>query len=116
MTVRLGQDVHYVSRTGKYELAAKVAATEATLNQENVQAGFIAGLEPGHVHLVVFSPGPSGQRASATDFVSESPHGRQENSGGTYAELDIPIDPHGSPGSFHDPLACPFGVDGGVPR
>jgi len=112
----LGSDVHYVSRTGNYELAAKVSATKATLFPGGVAAGFLPDLAEGQVHLTVFSPGPSGQRAAATDFVAESPHGRNENQGGTYTEWAIDHDGKGAPGTFHDPLACPFGVDGGLPR
>ncbi|HEU5043070.1 MAG TPA: hypothetical protein VFT75_02925 [Nocardioidaceae bacterium] len=112
---RLGEQVHYVSRTGAYEVPAIVTATELTLNRDNVAAGYIPDLQTGHVHLTVFSPGPGGRRADATDFVTESPHGRNENQGGTYTEWDIRDDPHGGPGTFHDPLLCPFGSYGGVP-
>jgi hypothetical protein len=117
----LGQDVHFVSRTGKYEVPAKVNCTEATLNPEGVQAGFIPDLEAGEVHLTVFTPGSTGKspRAGATDFQNVSRHeaqfGRSESMGGTYCEWGIAHDPHGAPGTFHDPMACPFGTDGGRP-
>lgn len=114
--MKLGENVHYVSRTGRYELAAVVSATKATLSPTGVEAGFLPDLAPDQVHLTVFSPGPSGQRAAATDFVAESPHGRNENQGGTYTEWAIAHDPHGSAGTFHDALLCPFGVDGGLPK
>ena len=86
----IGRIVTYRSRTGDYDVPAIVAATQSSLHRPNVDAGHIPDLSgPHHVHLVVFSPGPAGQRAEATDFKAESPHGRSENQGGTYTEWDI---------------------------
>lgn len=114
---RLGATVHYVSRTGSYEVPAIVTANAMTINQANVDLGLLPGLQnEGRVHLLVMSPGPSGRRAGATDFKVESQHGRSENQGGTYTEWDIPEDSHGAPGTIHDVLNCPFGPDGGLPR
>ena len=100
----IGRIVVYRSRTDKYDLPAVVNCTRATLNPEGVEAGHIPDLSSElHVHLTVFSPGPSGLRASATDFVTESPHGRVENQGGTYTEWDIPYDASGGPGTWRWP-------------
>jgi hypothetical protein len=52
----------------------------------------IPGLSsPEHVHLTVFSPGPygPGRKSSDAEFLVESPHGRNENQGGSYTEHDI---------------------------
>lgn len=106
-TPAIGRIVVYRSRTGDYDVPAIISATQATLFVENVQKGLIAPLSSvRHVHLTVFSPGPHGKRAAATDFKVESPHGRSENQGGTYAEWDIPEhvgDDEPAPGSWRWP-------------
>lgn len=88
---KLGSIVTYRSRTGLYDVPAIVTATQATIYVDNIEKGLIAPLSSvRHVHLTVFSPGPTGKRAEATDFKVESPHGRGENEGGSYPEWDIP--------------------------
>jgi hypothetical protein len=102
--VRLGSQVIYVSRTGKYECAAVVTATTASLALENVERGLIPGLSSNaHVHLTVFSAGKPGHRAEAADFLAESQHGRMENVGGCYQEWEIAYDPECGPGTWHWP-------------
>lgn len=97
-TPTLGRIVLYRSRTGDYDVPAIICATAESLFLPNVEAGHIPGLtSPSHVHLTVFSPGPGGRRADATDFKVESPHGRAENLGGTYTEWDIAESPEGEP-------------------
>jgi hypothetical protein len=92
MRPSIGRIVIYRSRTGDYDVPAIIAATADSLFAPNVEAGYIPALSSDtHVHLVVFSPGPSGKRADATDFKVESAHGRSENQGGIYAEWDIPF-------------------------
>ena len=108
MKPTIGRIVIYRSRTGDYDVPAIVAATQDSLYQPNVEAGHIPALSSEtHVHLVVFSPGPAGKRADATDFKVESEHGRSENAGGTYTEWDIPqTAPQGSehaPGTWRWP-------------
>lgn len=99
-----GDDVWYVSRTGNYFLPAKVVVTEMNLYRPGVEAGHVPDLSSNqHVHLWVYSPGPAGLRAAATDFVTESPHGRDENRGGGYNEFDIEYDEHGTPGTWRYP-------------
>lgn len=122
MRARIGEAVHFVSRTGAYEVPAVITCTQATLNPAGVKAGFIPGLEADEVHLTVFTPGSTGKspRAGATDFLHRSKHeqefGRSESQGGTYCEWGITLDTQGGPGTFHDPDACPFGPDGGLPK
>lgn len=100
----IGRIVVYRSRTNKYDLPAVVNCTRATLNPEGVEGGHIPDLDDDlHVHITVMSPGPSGLRADATDFVTESPHGRHENQGGTYTEWNIGYDPNGAPGTWRWP-------------
>ncbi len=106
METRLGMSVIYRSRTGAYDCAAIVAATTASLNRENVEAGYLPDLTGDmHVHLVVFSAGRLGQGRTVTDapFLTESPHGRSPNTGGTYQEWDIPFDVNGGPGTWRLP-------------
>lgn len=104
MTPTIGRIVIYRSRTGAYDCPAIVTATQDTLFRPNVEAGLIADLtSPEHVHLTVFTPGKPGERASATDFEFESPHGRAENAGGLYQEWDIPHDQGGGPGTWRWP-------------
>jgi hypothetical protein len=88
----IGRIVIYRSRTGTYDLPAIITSTVETLFMENVEKGMIPGLSsPDHVHLTVFSPGPygPGKKASDAEFKSTSPHGRNENQGGSYTEWDI---------------------------
>ena len=99
-----GRIVWYQSRTGNYFLPAIISVTRINLFPGGVEAGHIPDLSSDtNVHLIVFSPGPGGLRASATDFQVESEHGRAENEGGTYAEWDIPYDPDGGPGTWRWP-------------
>lgn len=90
MKPTIGRIVIYRSRTGDYDVPAIIACTQDSLHMPNVEAGHIPSLSSeDHVHLVVFSPGPIGRRAGATDFKAESEYGRAENEGGTYPEWDI---------------------------
>ncbi len=102
MKPTIGRIVIYRSRTGDYDVPAVISATSDTLHHPNVEAWHIPGLSGDeHVHLTVFSPGPAGRRAGATDFKAESPHGRSENQGGTYTEWDIA--PGDGPGEWRWP-------------
>jgi hypothetical protein len=101
--VRLGASVIYRSRTGSYDCAAIITATVKSLNKENVAAGYLPGLTSDfHVHLTVFTPGKIGQGRTETEapFLTESPHGRSPNTGGTYQEWDIAFDAAGGPGTW----------------
>jgi|AntDeeMinimDraft_6_1070357.scaffolds.fasta_scaffold09737_2 hypothetical protein len=99
-----GRIVWYTSRTGNYFLPAMVIVTRANLHRPGVEAGHVPDITADdRCHLWVFSPGPAGLRAAATDFKSESPHGRQENLGGGYNEFDIGYDPDGAPGTWRWP-------------
>ncbi len=103
MKPTIGRIVHYRSRTGDYVVPAIVTATRDTLHRPNVEAGLIPDCSTDeHVHLTVFTPGPPGKRAAATDFLVESEHGRAENVGGLYQEWDIPKAPDGelAPGTW----------------
>lgn len=92
MKPTIGRIVIYRSRTGNYDVPAVVTATHDTLFRPNVEAGYIPDLSSDeHVHLAVFTPGAPGKRADATDFLTESPHGRSENAGGVYQEWDIAL-------------------------
>lgn len=100
----IGRIVVYRSRTDKYDLPGVVNCTRDTLNPEGVEMGNLPDLSDDlHVHLTVFSPGSSGLRAQAADFVAESPHGRHENHGGTYTEWNVGYDPQGAPGTWRWP-------------
>jgi hypothetical protein len=91
MKPTIGRIVIYRSRTGDYDCPAIVAGTIDTLNQKNVDAGLLPGCSSStNVHLVVFTPGPPGKRATAEDFKVPAPHGIAENVGGVYQEWDIP--------------------------
>lgn len=104
MKPTIGRIVIYRSRTGNYDCPAKATATRETLHRPNVEAGLIADLSgDSHVHLTVFTPGKPGKRAAATDFKTESPHGRAENSGGLYQEWDIAHDDSAGPGTWRWP-------------
>jgi len=99
-----GRIVWYTSRTGNYYLPAMVVVTQDNLFAGGVEAGHIPGLSGDMcVHLWVFSPGPAGLRAEATDFKAESPHGRQENQGGGYNEYDVAYQAEGAPGTWRWP-------------
>lgn len=117
----IGEGVHFVSRTGKYEVPAVVTCTTRTLNRAGVEAGFLPDLEIGEVHLTVFTPGSTGKspRAGATDFQNVSRHeaefGRSESAGGTYCEWGVSYSAMGEPGTFHHAATCPFGPGGGLP-
>jgi len=70
----LGDDVLYRSKTGNYDLAAKVTSTKKSLWIGGVQAGHVPDLDTDyHVHLHVFTPGNQIQ----------------------YQEFNVPIDPTG---------------------
>ncbi len=58
----LGRIVHYRGKQGVHAMrAAIVTATVDTLDQGNVEAGNVPGLDDeSHVHLWVFTPGASG--------------------------------------------------------
>lgn len=100
----IGRIVIYRSRTGDYVVPAIVTATADTLHRPNVEAGHIPDLSSSeHVHLTVLTPGKPGKRADATDFLTESPHGRSENAGGVYQEWDIAHDEDDTPGTWHWP-------------
>lgn len=104
----LGRVVIYRSRTGNYSCPAMITAVQDSLYRPNVEAGYIADLSSEtHVHLSVFTPGKPGKRADATDFLTESPHGRSENAGGIYQEMDIAFDPEGGPGTWSWPVITP---------
>jgi hypothetical protein len=62
MKPTLGRIVHYRGKQGVLAMrAAIVTATVDTLDPGNVEAGHVPGLDsPEHVHLHVFTPGPSG--------------------------------------------------------
>lgn len=105
--VTIGRMVTYRSRTGDYDVPAIVNCTVDTLNPKGVAAGHVPDLtDEDHVHLTVFSPGKPGLRADAQDFKVESPHGRDENVGGSYREWDIPFDTR-SPSRADEPLGDP---------
>lgn len=88
---KLGMDVLYRSRTGDYDVPAKITANVHTLNPKGVKLGHIPELSGDkHVHLTVFTPGKPGKRRDAEDFKVESEHGRSENVAGCYQEWDIP--------------------------
>ena len=90
-TPALGRIVIYRSRTGDYDVPAIIAATQATLFIDNVQAGLIPSLSSvRHVHLVCFTPGTPGKRGDAADFKVVSEYPISENLAGTYQEWDIP--------------------------
>lgn len=100
----IGRIVIYRSRTGRYDVPAIVTAVESTLNPEGVAAGHVPALtSPTHVHLTVFTPGRPGMRGEATDFESESAHGRSENVAGCYQEWDIAFDQAGAAGTWRWP-------------
>lgn len=88
----IGRVVWYRSRTGAYTCPAMITATQDTLHQPNVDAGYIEGLSsPSHVHLTVYTPGRPGKRGTAEDFKVVSPLPIAENVGGLYQEWDIPF-------------------------
>lgn len=96
-----GDIVWYTSRTGNYYLPAMVVVTQDNLYRPGVEAGHVPDLSGDLcAHLWVYSPGPAGLRADATDFKTESPHGRQENLGGGYTEFDIAYQSGGAPGTW----------------
>lgn len=100
----IGRIVVYRSRTGSYDVPAVVNCTTATLNPEGVARGYVPPLSSDeHVHLTVFTPGQSGLRSEAPDFLVEPVHGRDENHGGTYREWDIAYDADGGPGTWRWP-------------
>lgn len=85
--------VMFRSRTGNYTVPAIIVATVDTLFKPGVEAGHVPGLSTAeHVHLVVFTPGKPGKRATADDFEAPSEHAISENVAGTYQEWDVPID------------------------
>ena len=84
--IRMGRDVIYRSKTGRYSLPAKVSVTQESIYQASVDAGLIHPLStPDHVHLVVFTGGSVGGRLPGTN-----PAIPQAPPGGTYQEFDIP--------------------------
>lgn len=98
-TPSIGRIVIFRSRTGRYSVPAIITATLGTLAPDGVEAwrksGGSRGAPPlsgeSNVHLTVFTPGLTGLRATADDFVAESEHPVQENEGGSYPEWDVPI-------------------------
>lgn len=104
MNPSIGRIVHYVSRTGNYEVPAIVNCTRDSLYQPGVDAGFVPGLSGvDHVHLTVLTPGKPGKRANADDFVNPSPFPISENVAGCYQEWDIPFSESPSAGTWHWP-------------
>ena len=94
--ITICRDVIYRSRTGDYDVPAKITATCDTLNPKGVEAGNIPAITAeGNVHLTVFTPGIPNLRAAAEDFkVDPNPeHPISENLSGTYQEWDIPQAP-----------------------
>lgn len=97
MKASIGRIVIYRSRTGSYDVPAMVTATEETLNPAGVKVFEESGgsrgvppLDPGCVHLTVFTPGRPGLRGSADDFEVEPEYGVSENVAGCYQEWNIP--------------------------
>jgi len=116
--VKLGNDVHYVSKTGDYECAAVVSGTRASLYRPNVEAGHLPDLSgEDHVHLTVFTPGRPGHVSEETlkSHPELADSGRPNvPAGSTYAEWDIPYmiaaGPNFSAGSWHWPQHCQAGL------
>jgi hypothetical protein len=101
----IGDRVIYRSRTGDYDVPAIVNCTVDTINPEGVELGHVPALSGDYcVHLTVLTPGKPGMRREATDFKTESPHGRSENVAGTYQEWDVAYNHDGNdepaPGSW----------------
>ena len=100
----IGRIVHYVSRTGTYEVPAIINCTWGTIYRPGVDGGFVPDLTTTeHVHLTVMTPGKPGKRVSATDFVVPSKFPISENVAGTYQEWDVPHDENRLPGTWHWP-------------
>lgn len=115
--VKLGQVVHYVSKTGEYECAAVVTATKDSLFQPNVDAGHLPMLSSeDHVHLTVLTPGKPGHVSAATRESMPSladPDRPNKPMGSTYAEWNIPYeDPMHmeAAGTWHWPQHCAKGL------
>lgn len=111
---KLGERVHYVSKTGDYEMPATVSATGRSLHRPNVEAGHIPDLsDAACVHLTVDTAGWPGE-ISASTLANQPEYARPNRpgapAGGTLQEWNIPYSAGALRGTFHRGVECPKGL------